>query len=228
MSFIDAAALRITAWSYSRLKTWEECPLKAKLKFIKRIKEPDSIYAARGTEVHKHADAYIAGEAPKETLSKVIKFLEPFRREPNGGKVVTTERQQGLTKEWKFTDWFGPTTWLRVIYDLHVKDGGLVEIVDHKTGKVYEEDHEFQRDLYVTSAFADPTVEEARARMIYMDQGTQSKIKIMTRKQAEERQEYWNERAGKMLADDIFAPRPNEKCKWCHFRKTNGGPCQFG
>lgn len=224
MSFV---APRIMAWSYSRLKTWEQCPLKAKLKFVQRLKEPDSIYADRGTEIHKHADAFIAGETPKDTLSKVVKFYEPFLAATADDKMVRTELQQGLTKDWKFTDWFGPTTWLRVIYDIHMKKGARVDIRDTKTGKIYEDEHEDQRDLYATSAFADETVEEVHVGMIYVDQGTQSKLKVMTRTQFRERRAYWDDRAAPMLADDIFAPRPNDKCKWCHFRKTNGGPCQF-
>lgn len=225
MSFVPPIT-KVTAWSYSRLKTWELCPFQLKCKTILRLKEPDSMYAARGTEIHKHADAFIAGEAPKETLNKVVKFLEPFRAGPTD-RIVTTERQQGITKDWEFTSWFGPLTWLRVVYDLHVKTGPKVDIVDHKTGKVYEEDHAFQRDLYSTSAMADPTVEESSARMIYIDQGTESKVFRITRKDFKERRQYWDERSAPMLADDIFAPRPNDKCKYCHYRKTNGGPCQF-
>ena len=30
-----------------------------------------------------------------------------------------------------------------------------------------------------------------------------------------------------LLTDTLFAPRPGPYCRWCHFRKENGGPCTF-
>ena len=43
-------------WSYSRLTTWEQCPLKAKLKYIDGLKEPGSPAMDRGTAIHKDAE----------------------------------------------------------------------------------------------------------------------------------------------------------------------------
>lgn len=221
----------ITQWSYSRLKTWEECPLKARLKFIQKLPEADSIHAARGTELHARAAAFIERkeEIPSlSPLSGVKHILESFRI-PDGAAVVRTELQQGFDRQWNATTWFGPQVYGRVIYDLHLKQGPEVKVRDHKTGKIREEEHNEQLDLYNTAALAtDETVEVSEAAIIYIDHNKESKPIKMFRSQLKERKEYWDERAGKMLADDIFAPRPNANCKWCHYRKTNGGPCQFG
>lgn len=226
MSFV---APRIMAWSYSRLKTWEECPLKAKLKFVNRLKEADSIYAARGIEIHKQAEAYLKDPlAPlPSTLSGVAKYLEQFRT-PEHQPIIQTELQMALTKYWGPIDWFNPNVYVRVVYDLYRKLRGHVSIRDHKTGKIREEEHDDQLDLYATSAFGlDETVEEVDVGIIYVDHAKETK-KIYKRVQFVERKKYWDERAAPMLADDLFSPRPGSYCRYCHFRKTNGGPCQFG
>ena len=70
-------------------------------------------------------------------------------------------------------------------------------------------------------------VEKVHAQIIYVDQG--ERLKMDFHKPVEESlQEYWDERAGKLRSDDSFSPRPNPGCRWCHFRKSNGGPCIFG
>lgn len=218
---------RIMAWSYSRLKTWENCPFQAKLKFIQRLKEPDSMYAARGSELHKQAEGFI--KDPNQTLppalAGVAKFLEPFR---GAADAPRTEWQAALTKDWKPTKWFDPDVYLRVIFDLWAKTQAQVKIRDHKTGKIREEEHADQLDLYATSAFGlDETVDEVEVGIIYIDHNKET-TKSYTRTMFRERRQFWDDRAGKMLSDDIFAPRPGQSCRYCHFRKTNGGPCQFG
>lgn len=226
MSFVTP---RITAWSYSRLKAWETCPQQAKFKFLQRLPEPDSVYAARGTEIHKQAETVIknADVAVPDTLKAVEKYLAPFRV-PEHQPSIKTELQQGLTKHWEPTSWFGPQVYLRVVYDLWRKLGSFVSVRDHKTGKIRPEEHADQLDLYATAALGtDPTVEEVDVGIIYVDHGSETKKKY-TRMTFHERRQYWDERAGKMLADDIFAPRPGHYCRWCHYRKSNGGPCQFG
>ena len=37
----------------------------------------------------------------------------------------------------------------------------------------------------------------------------------------------WEQKTKAMLNDTRFAPRPGHYCRWCFFRKTNGGPCQY-
>jgi len=40
-------------------------------------------------------------------------------------------------------------------------------------------------------------------------------------------QAWVTEKVMKIENDDIFAPNPSYACRWCHFRKNNGGPCQW-
>lgn len=220
MSFVKPT---IRAWSYSRMKTWEECPAKAKFKFIDRLQEPDSPYAARGTEIHSIIESYIKGElmgVPPQ-IADVIEYIDELRHAD-----TQTEMQVSFNDKWEPVDWFSIHTYCRVIFDAARKDGDSVIVVDHKTGKKYDE-HTDQLRLYALAAFKLwPDTKKVYAQIIYVDHG--ERLRMEFDKSVEgQLQEYWDERAGKLRADDIFSPRPNSKCKWCHFRKSNGGPCVF-
>jgi hypothetical protein len=45
------------SWSYSALKVYEECPYRTYLGRVKKIKEPTSPAAQRGTDIHQEAEA---------------------------------------------------------------------------------------------------------------------------------------------------------------------------
>src|SRR5262245_51001335 len=128
----------ITAWSYSRLSLWEQCPLAFKLKHIDKVKEEQSPAMARGDKIHKSAASYITGQsALSPELGKFNVLLTELQRMPPDVKVV--EQQWGFTKNWRATGWFGSDTWLRVILDAAVVyPDGTADVIDHKTGKQYE------------------------------------------------------------------------------------------
>jgi CRISPR/Cas system-associated exonuclease Cas4 (RecB family) len=136
--------------------------------------------------------------------------------------------QVSFTQEWEQVEWFDRRTYCRVIFDAVLKVGDDVIVVDHKTGKKRPEEHTDQLRLYALAAFKLwPDVTKVHAQIIYVDQG--ERLKMDFHKPVEESlQEYWDERADKLRSDDTFVPRPNPGCRWCHFRKSNGGPCIFG
>jgi RecB family exonuclease len=242
----------ISAWSYSRYSTYLQCPAKAKYSYIDKIKEPDSAAGMKGTRVHALAALIATGRLPTpdkdnraffDELKAVLKSknlpdeLSTFKEEFKALKKerVITEADWAFDKNWEPTGWFASNAWLRVKVDAHFltttkKNGGLretaVEIIDHKTGKKYEE-HGQQRSLYALAAFLYyPDVTTVTAAHWYLDAGTEDKD-TWNRSQLGALQEEWVKRTTAMLSDTTFAPRPSDKCRWCHFRKANDGPCIF-
>ena len=65
---------QITAWSFSRYSCYKQCPLKAKLQFISKIKEPPNDAMKRGAYIHDLAEGYIKG-----TVSRIPKELKEFK-----------------------------------------------------------------------------------------------------------------------------------------------------
>ena len=75
---------RIKAWSYSRLVDFEQCKLRAKLKYIDRIPEPARSLPPgktehandRGTRIHDAAERFVRGGV--ELLPELKSFSTEF------------------------------------------------------------------------------------------------------------------------------------------------------
>ena len=72
---------KIRSWSYSRLLDFEACPLKAKLKIIDKIPEPERELPPgktehandRGTRIHLECENFVKGQGP---FPKEMKHFE--------------------------------------------------------------------------------------------------------------------------------------------------------
>lgn len=226
----------ITAWSYSRYADYEQCPLMFKLKHIDKIKPPSSPAMQRGTDIHKEGEIYLtAARKPKKvpvTYSNFAEQMEQLRT-----LNPRCELQLGFTDKWtKATatprdpnGWFAQDTWLRIVCDVDVRyEDHTADIIDFKTGKKYET-NEHQVELFSTAPFMeDPQLTNVTTRLWYLDLDKDNEvIREYSRKDFEAIKKDWAKRVRPMFADRRFAPKPNQKCRWCHFRKENGGPCKF-
>lgn len=225
---------RLMAWSFSRWKDYEKCPLFCKLAHILRMRSGQPSEAIdKGTVAHQLADHFVRG-----TLKKFPKELGPFKHEFGALRQLKakTEAEWAFDIEYNQVDWFGKTAWLRMKVDAHYlsqqKDGrrGLmrttVTIVDYKTGKNNPE-HGDQRSLYALGGFAMyPDAAEVIAEHWYLESG-EIESDTFTAKQIDKLRERWEQRTRAMLADTTFAPRPGPYCRWCDYSKAKGGPCRF-
>ena len=231
---------KITSWSFSRYSDYKQCPLKAKLKHVDKLKEPPNEAMARGAAIHNIAEKYIKGEG--RTLPVELKQFEAefkmlrkqYKKKING---MVVEDNWSFTKTWDETawnDWIG--CWVRIKLDCahHIEDDVMV-VTDWKTGKFRVEQNDGyieQLELYALAALMlYPHLKEVRPRLAYLDVGVifpaEDKPIVFTQADVPKLKKLWEKRTKPMLSDTTFAPRPNDKCKWCHFRKSNGGPCKF-
>lgn len=225
---IATEAKRIKAWSFSRYKDYTQCPLKARLKHVDRLSEPGSAAMERGTAIHKMAEDYARGtlkKLPKE-LAGFTDFFKLVRKYKDD--ILATEDNWAFTQQWdpcEWNDW--NRAWVRVKIDLVLQDGpGHVMIIDHKTGK-RKADHLEQLSLYALAGFVMyPDAKEITSRLTYLDSGEVGEEGFHS-KQLTALKKEWTAKAQPMLNDTTFAPRPGNYCRWCHFRKANGGPCQY-
>lgn len=79
-----------TRWSYSRLKTFEECKYKYYLRYVLGVKEKDNFYASYGSYIHRLIEHYYKGEIKKEDL--VPEFLMGFSENVIGERPKTVEK----------------------------------------------------------------------------------------------------------------------------------------
>ena len=106
-----------------------------------------------------------------------------------------------------------------------------VEVHDFKSGKLREDssDYGLQLDLYSLGGLLKyPTAKRAKTSLVFIDHGkvvpieneyTQKDVKTLTKA--------WETRVKRMLNDTQFKPTPGNACRWCTFRKSNGGPMRI-
>lgn len=230
---------QITSWSASRFFTYDLCPAQAKYKFVEKLTEPGNEAMQRGNDIHKLAENYIKGAGrtiPKE-LTKFTNLFKDLRK--RNKKVISgmfVEDTWAYRDDWSqttYNDWNGCK--LRVKLDCAVYSDDLkgLTIYDWKTGKFRPEEsgnYELQMELYALAAFKRfPQLEEVRASLVYLDTGDvyPPDDTPFLRKDVPKLEKIWAKRVKAMLTDKRFLPKPNNKCRWCHFRKENGGPCKF-
>jgi CRISPR/Cas system-associated exonuclease Cas4 (RecB family) len=232
---------KITAWSFSRFGDYSQCPAKAKYKHIDRLKEPKNEAMDRGIMVHLLAERFIKGEIPAKVPPELKLFEAKFKHLREMHKKISqsmiVEQQWAMTSDWQETswqDWANCAVRIKLDCAFHEDDETLV-IVDFKTGKFREDKNEeylAQLELYALAAllFHDH-IQVAKPELWYLDQGViypSAKDQITyTRADIPRLKKVWEKRVAPMLSDTVFAPRPNNLCRFCHFRKDNSGPCAF-
>lgn len=240
------ATKQITSWSFSRYTTYKTCPLKLKLSAIDKISEPPNDAMKRGADIHTLAEEYINGKIPR--LPKELKLFElEFKnlrskyKKSVGKGTVLVEDNWAFTSDWVQTAWNDWTNcWVRIKLDLaHISKSGVLEVIDWKTGKFREssnEDYLEQLELYALGAFlALPQINEVKPKLKYLDHGItyppENAGITYKRSDLPKLKKAWENRVKAMMGDKIFAPKPNNLCKWCFYRKSNkdsgGGQCKF-
>lgn len=214
------------AWSYSAYGVYKQCPLKYKLTKIDKLPEPKGPALERGIEIHAKAEKFLknGGPIPRE----LSLFRDDFKWLYERG--AAPEERWGFTSQWTPIGFFAKNVWLRLVVDTIVinTQGTHALIVDFKTGKMrpgYDE----QLELYVSAAFKFfPALETISTELWYLDSGDCiGRDSEYTPKDADKFRKEWIKRIKPMQNDTRFDAKPNEWCRYCHFRKSNGGPCKI-
>jgi len=234
------------ALSWSRLKTFNECPRKFHLQFItKSFKEEEkSIHLVKGEQLHKQLEDYVNaknGAAPmplgfspevRDTLPYVDKLYANF----SGG--VYAEAQMAARTDWSPTEWFAKDTAWRSIWDVTALSPVSMFIGDYKSGKIYPYGDGFGQ-LHLSAAmglhkFKD--VPEINTAYIYIEHKKVETCKV-TREPTDQVDKngrriphlaevttHFDREFEKVNAETKWEPTPNENCKWCPATK---GQCKF-
>lgn len=236
MSFASKTVRKITSWSFSRWNTYEQCPRLARYKFIDKLKEPGSKAMDRGTELHSLCEKYLktGGRIPAD-IQPIANVLKDFKKRGALAEADFTFKQDWSPTRWD--DWNG--AWCRIKADVTIApviDGdGVAEIHDFKTGgqkKLENNDFEeyyTQLELYgLAGLLTFPAAQLVKASLVFIDFGRVVEApETLKRGDEKKLMKKWEVRTKRMLNDTTFKPKPGNACRWCHFRKSNGGPCEF-
>lgn len=218
----------ITAWSYSRLSLYELCPRKFKYKNVDKLPEPKSDAMQRGIDIHKECEDYLTArtDALPATPRAMDRFGALFADLRAANPQV--EQEWAFRADWKATGWFAKDCWYRATLDVGLlyPDNTFL-VIDHKSGKPYGT-NEDQMEQFAVAVFARyPQVKEVDTRLWYLDIGDEQKMEFL-RKDFVALRDKWVARANVMFGERTFPAHPGTHCRFCHYRRSNDGPCQFG
>jgi len=234
---------QLTSWSYSRYSDWRQCPLKAKLKHIDKLKEPGSPAMERGNQLHKDAETYIKGLMPKlnpelglfKAEFAALRKLYKSKKQP-----MIVEDNWAFAKDWSestWNDWVN--CWVRIKLDCaHYVAEGVMVVTDWKSGKPNDYktmEYMEQLELYALAALLlHPHLEQVQVRIGWVDVGKMypEEPLIYTPADTKRLRKEWDGRVRPMMADTKFVAKPNAMCRYCWFgqsKKAEGGPglCKF-
>lgn len=225
--------LKLSAWSYSRLSTYETCPARARYAFIDKHPEVSSKAMERGSKIHSLA----AGFVNSTIRTPLPDELKPFKDEFVKARVmklkapgsVLVEAKLAFTNTHEVVDWFHEDVWMRVGIDLVLnhETKKLPVLIDIKSGK-RNGSHAEQIELYAVAYFlAYPGAEKVDTQLWYVDLG-EEEHELFTRERSTELLAKWTKRADKMISDRKYLARPGPACSFCPFASSKRGPCKFG
>jgi RecB family exonuclease len=207
----------MTAWSYSSIKTFEQCPKKYfHLKIAKDVKDEPGEAADYGTAVHLAAEEYIRDGKP---IPEKFAFMRPIveRLAALPGEKHA-ELKLGIRKDFSPCDFFAKDVWWRGIADLLVVDGHRAWCVDYKTGKNARYADTKQLDLLAGAVFSHfPEVTTIKSSLIYVVSGNLiPKKHVIT-----ERSQYlavFNEQLDRLdaaMENGVWNAKTSPLCGWC-------------
>lgn len=158
-------------WSYSSLKTFDQCPKKYyHLRVVKDVKDEGSEATIYGQELHKAAEDYINQGTP---IPAKFSFLQPTLDALNvikGDKYC--ELKMGVTRDghdYYSCDFFSPYVWWRGITDLLIVNGDTAHLVDYKTNKNAKYADTKQLDLLAGAVFLKfPEVKRIKSALLFV------------------------------------------------------------
>lgn len=210
----------MTAWSYSAIKTFEQCPKKYfHLKVARDIKDEPGEAADYGTAVHEAAEHYVrSGKPIPEKFAYIRSAVERLAALP-GDKHA--ELKLGVTKaSWGYDPcgFFDKEVWWRGIADLLVIDGERAWCVDYKTGKNAKYADTKQLDLLAGAVFVHyPEVRKIKSSLLYVVSGEL----IPKVHAAEDRDKYFSvfdeqlDRLEAAMDNGVFNAKSSPLCGWC-------------
>lgn len=206
-------------WSYSSLKTFEQCPKKYyHLKVAKDVIDTPHEAALYGSSVHKAAEEHIRDGKP---MPKKYSYMEPIL---DALKKIPGDRycelELGLTKDLQACPFKAPGVWWHGIVDLLIVDApkGIAHMVDYKTSKSARYADVKQLDLMATAVFAHfPAVRKIKSALLFVV----SNEFVRKEHHTNNRQEYIDgvlpvvNRLEKSLEHDVWNPVRGPLCRFC-------------
>ena len=206
-------------WSFSSLKTFQQCPKKYyHTKIAKGVVEPDTQATLYGKTAHTVAEEYIRDDKPIPPAFDYMQDTLDVLKQIEGEKLC--EVKLGLTKDLETCEFSAPNVWWHGIADLVVinREKGLAYSADYKTSKSARYADVKQLDLVACGLFAKfPEIKRVKSALIF----TVSKEFIQAEHHREMMPKYIEQPAKDVarieaaLENGVWNPSSGPLCKFC-------------
>lgn len=210
----------MTAWSYSSIKTFDQCPKKYfHLKVAKDVEDEGNEASIYGNDAHEAAEHYIKHGTPipdkYAVMRPVVEKLAEFPGEKH------TELKLGVRKTesgFEPCGFFAKDVWYRGIVDLLITNGRDAHMVDYKTGKNAKYADMKQLDLMAGAVFVHfPDIMRVKSGLAYVVSNeflkkTHVRAELPTYMAVFEPQ---LEQLEDALESGVFNPKSGPLCGWC-------------
>ena len=203
-----------TAWSFSSLSLFEQCPYRYYVQRItKEVQDKPHEANQWGTWVHKQFENRLKDGTPlPNTLAKFTPMLDKFAS-INGDKMI--EQRVALTAALKPTTYFAKDVWFRCQIDYGAVNGNTAILVDWKAGKM-KQDLEQLRLSSAAVLAAWPEVNVVSSSFCWLKDNVMSRPVVMERG---EDIKVWQEYAGRVhrielaVEHNVWPKRPSGLCR---------------
>jgi hypothetical protein len=158
-------------WSYSSLKTFEQCPKKYyHLRVLKDVKDQGSEATSYGQELHKAAEDYIASDTPIppkfQFINEVAEALKSIPGEKHCELRLGVRKTETGYEPCKF---FDTDVWWRGVADLVIIQGELAFSIDYKSSKNAKYADLKQLDIVAAALFTHfPQVQKIKSALAFV------------------------------------------------------------
>jgi len=209
-----------TAWSYSSIKTFDQCPRKYyHLKVLKDVKDSGNEATIYGQEVHKACEDYVKDDVEiPEKFAYVRGVVEAIKR-MDGDKH--TELKLGVKKVeggYEPCKFLGKDVWWRGIADVVVIRGDTGYSLDYKTSKNARYADTKQLDLVAAGLFVHfPQLKKVKSGLLFVV----SNEFIHKEHFVEQRDEYFDtfkdqlDRLDSAEVSGVWNAKTGPLCKFC-------------
>lgn len=161
----------MTTWSYSSIKTFEQCPKKYyHLRVLKDVKDEGSSATLYGNELHKAAEEYLRNATPLPSKFEFIRDVVDSIREIPGEKYC--ELKLGVRKTetgYEPCKFFAQDVWWRGIGDVVIVQGDIAFSLDYKTSKNAKYADLKQLDVLAAALFTHfPEVKKIKSALAFV------------------------------------------------------------
>jgi hypothetical protein len=210
----------MTAWSYSSIKTFDQCPKKYfHLKVAKDVKDDPGEAAIFGTDAHEAAELFIKDGTPIPDKFKVMRPTVEALAKFSG--VKHTELKLGVRKTdagFESCGFFDKDVWWRGIVDLLITNSTVGYMVDYKTGKNAKYADMKQLDLMAGAIFVHfPEVKKIKSGLAYVV-SNEFPSKVHHRDKLDEYMSVFDTQLDQLdaaIENGVWNPKSGPLCGWC-------------